>query len=216
MSLISFTLGIPNGPDNPSNDQPDMKINNDNIPKYVAVDHIPFNVNSSGLHSQCTIQEQGSAGSVPSTNQLGFETLYAQVTSSLAVSGELFFSRGGVSTGIQLTGPGVPAPSLGASMTSQTGPGTVIGTSMTFIPGGMKVFFGKVNSANDTSTGQTITFPSGGFPNNVFFALATPTSSSTTQNASVTIKSGSLTKTGVIFYCPTADINSLYWLAVGN
>lgn len=48
---IGYKLGIPEGPDNPSNDQPDMKINNDNIAKFVAIDHIPFGVANSGYHT---------------------------------------------------------------------------------------------------------------------------------------------------------------------
>jgi hypothetical protein len=54
MTLIPYNLGIPNAPDNPSVDQPNMKVNNDNIPALVSVDHVNFNVNGSGQHNQVT------------------------------------------------------------------------------------------------------------------------------------------------------------------
>src|ERR1700729_2313552 len=51
---IAYNLGIPNAPDNPSIDQPNMKTNNDNIATYVAVDHVGFNTAGSGQHNQIT------------------------------------------------------------------------------------------------------------------------------------------------------------------
>lgn len=51
---IAYNLGIPNAPNNPSTDQPNMKTNNDNIATYVAVDHVGFNTAGSGQHNQVT------------------------------------------------------------------------------------------------------------------------------------------------------------------
>lgn len=51
---IAYNLGIPNAPNNPSTDQPNMKTNNDNIATYVAVDHVAFNTAGSGQHNQVT------------------------------------------------------------------------------------------------------------------------------------------------------------------
>ena len=54
---ISYNLNIPNGPDNPSTDQPNMKTNTNSISSFVAVDHVGFNTgagNTSGRHLQVT------------------------------------------------------------------------------------------------------------------------------------------------------------------
>lgn len=50
--MINFNLGIPATADNPSDDQPLMLANNDNIPSFVAIDHVGFNINGSGKHNQ--------------------------------------------------------------------------------------------------------------------------------------------------------------------
>ena len=51
---ISYNLNIPNGPDNPSTDQPNMKTNTNSISSFVAVDHVGFNSSSGGTHLQTT------------------------------------------------------------------------------------------------------------------------------------------------------------------
>lgn len=40
---INYILGIPDAPNDPSVDQPDMKTNNDAIPQLIDIDHIGFN-----------------------------------------------------------------------------------------------------------------------------------------------------------------------------
>lgn len=52
--LIQYNLGIPASGNNPSTDQPNMLINNDNIAQYVAVDHVGFDADYSGQHKQVT------------------------------------------------------------------------------------------------------------------------------------------------------------------
>jgi hypothetical protein len=47
---LGYVSGIPATPNNPSNDQPNMLINTNNIPTYLAVDHIGFNTNLGGYH----------------------------------------------------------------------------------------------------------------------------------------------------------------------
>ncbi len=60
---IAYNLGIPNAPNNPSTDQPNMLTNNNNIATYVAVDHVAFNTAGSGQHNQVTFH----ANNVPAT-----------------------------------------------------------------------------------------------------------------------------------------------------
>lgn len=39
---ISYNRDIPDGPNNPSNDQPKMKTNTNSIDDWTAIDHIKF------------------------------------------------------------------------------------------------------------------------------------------------------------------------------
>ncbi len=43
--MVAYNLGIPDGPNNPSNDQPKMKTNTDAIQTLISVDHVGFNTN---------------------------------------------------------------------------------------------------------------------------------------------------------------------------
>jgi len=45
--MVAYNLGIPDGPNNPSNDQPKMKTNTDAIQTLISVDHVGFNTNGS-------------------------------------------------------------------------------------------------------------------------------------------------------------------------
>ena len=49
---FTYTTDIPDGPNNPSNDQPDMKINTNSIDSIIAVDHVGFNTPKGGFHKQ--------------------------------------------------------------------------------------------------------------------------------------------------------------------
>lgn len=59
MPLITYTRDIPDANNNPSADQPDMKINNNNIDTIIDVDHFSFNdTNFSGIHKQVRLRDQ--------------------------------------------------------------------------------------------------------------------------------------------------------------
>jgi hypothetical protein len=105
MGLISYTLGIPNGPDNPSNDQPNMKTNNDNIAAFVAIDHQPFDVNNSGYHTDVHMIPQSPPVAIGGIGQLFSQN----VTVNSIVDTQLFFKTGlnGLS---QLTGNAAVSP----------------------------------------------------------------------------------------------------------
>lgn len=59
---FTYNNGVPDGPDNPSDDQPDMKINTQSIESIIAVDHISFNTNGGGIHKQVTLLNQNAPG----------------------------------------------------------------------------------------------------------------------------------------------------------
>jgi len=45
--MVTYNLDIPDGPNNPSNDQPKMKTNTNAIQTLLSVDHVGFNTNGS-------------------------------------------------------------------------------------------------------------------------------------------------------------------------
>lgn len=63
--LIPYTLGIPAANNNPSNDQPLMKVNNDNNSAIWAVDHVTFGANYSGTHISVTFENSQSTPTPP-------------------------------------------------------------------------------------------------------------------------------------------------------
>lgn len=62
MPNLGYERGIPNGPDNPSNDQPDMKINNDSNDSIWTADHFGFRNNKGGRHKQVTLTNESAPG----------------------------------------------------------------------------------------------------------------------------------------------------------
>jgi hypothetical protein len=83
---IAYNLGIPNAPNNPSTDQPNMLTNNNNIATYVAVDHVAFNTSGSGQHAQVTFNANN-VPSVPTAPPILF-------TNTVAGLPQLFFYSG--------------------------------------------------------------------------------------------------------------------------
>jgi hypothetical protein len=55
---ISYNLDIPDGPNNPSNDQPKMKVNTNAVNSWTAVDHVEFSSAPSGTHKQITFSSK--------------------------------------------------------------------------------------------------------------------------------------------------------------
>ncbi len=55
MPTLSYYLGIPNPPNNPSADVPKMRINTNSINSIIGVDHFPFSSNSAGQHQQVNL-----------------------------------------------------------------------------------------------------------------------------------------------------------------
>jgi hypothetical protein len=55
MPLFSYNRDIPDGPNNPSVDQPKMKINTNSTDDLIDVDHFSFDEANGGYHRQVTI-----------------------------------------------------------------------------------------------------------------------------------------------------------------
>lgn len=62
MSMFTYNRDIPDGPNNPSNDQPKMKTNTNSTDDILAVDHVSFNDTPGGTHLQTTYSSKNAAG----------------------------------------------------------------------------------------------------------------------------------------------------------
>lgn len=59
---FTYNRDIPDAPNNPSNDQPLMKVNTNSADDLLAVDHFSFNVAKGGTHKQVTLTNEAAPG----------------------------------------------------------------------------------------------------------------------------------------------------------
>ncbi len=129
MPNLGYTLGIPDGPNNPSEDQPDMKINNDSNASIWNVDHFGFNNNNGGYHSDIHLVTQNDP-----VNFAGGVQLYAKLDATTNIP--VLFSKAGNGAVVQmylsnLTNPGY---SWVSGFLIQFGTTTVAGAVVFAIP----------------------------------------------------------------------------------
>ncbi len=62
MTNFTYNPDIPDGPNNPSDDQPKMKINTNSTAGIINVDHIGFGQNNGGTHRQVTLTNEPAPG----------------------------------------------------------------------------------------------------------------------------------------------------------
>jgi hypothetical protein len=156
MTSIPYNLGIPNAPDNPSTDQPNMKLNNDNIATYVAVDHVGFNAGSgatSGHHLQVTF-DSNNVPSVPTSPPV----LFTNTVSGLP---QLFFYSGSSAKGS--TQYYIASAGGGAGQVE----------SSTFLLGGLVLKTGSVTISGGPSPVNFVV----AFPNSCLSVIAQPINS---------------------------------------
>ncbi len=90
--MVNYNLDIPDGPNNPSNDQPKMKINTNAVQQILEVDHVGFNTNGSapngvgGHHLQVSFDGKN----VPGAQTDPQSVLYTDVGTASSVA-ELYF-----------------------------------------------------------------------------------------------------------------------------
>lgn len=194
MPSLTYTLNIPNPPNSPSVDVPNMQTNTNSINTIWTEDHFTFSDANPGLHKQ--VQISSALGTIPPGLQGGFETLYAK---AVAGNGELFFTRGNTGIEIQMTGPGAPSP---------------VANGYTFLPGGILIQWGT--TAGNVSNGATINFNTP-FPNACFVAIPSIVSSTTTNLRSTYSASSSPSSFVVTIITVNGPSNAtISWIAIGN
>ena len=111
MPNFTYTRDIPDGPNDPSEDQPIMKVNANSIDSIIAVEHFGFNNNNGGLHQQVTMPVRGSNAPVSGASQ------GALFTKTVTGAPELFYRYGSAPQNtFQITNNG--AISTGANFAS--------------------------------------------------------------------------------------------------
>lgn len=134
MPNFTYNTGIPDAPNNPSDDQPLMKTNTDSINSILNVDMIGFGNANGGLHSKITYVNQGSdPGSAAAQ--------YIEYSKATAGSSEMYAQKDAVATPIQLT-RGVPTTNANGSYS--------------YLPGGFLIQWGSKTAVGNSAT---VTFP---------------------------------------------------------
>lgn len=82
-----YTTGLPNPPDNPSNDVSGMQQNTNTIDSYVAVDHVGFNNSAGGQHQQVTLPNNNT----PSSPAALASVIYTGPGTALNSASQLFY-----------------------------------------------------------------------------------------------------------------------------
>lgn len=201
MSSFIYNRNIPDGPNDPSNDQPDMKENTNSIDDWTKVtqDHYGFNVPFGGYHRYIHQPPQTTPGNISGIGQTYTKTVGSDV--------QLFYESGtGVET--QLTGPN------SASATTN---------GYTWLPGGILLQWGQNNnpiaSSGSTNLVQNFNIP---FPNNCFFVSGSGLYSSSNKpnsQISINIRQSSLSNLTNFNYIPftgSSDYIGFLWVAIGN
>jgi len=209
MTFANYNLNLPNGPDNPSNDQPGMQVNTNSIANLIAIDHIGFNLNNGGYH---TLLHMPSQGSFPAN-------IPTQIAGMVQFDSLLY------------TPPTIPPGAAHAQLYATNDGGTVQMTGFQqstrgWCWAGMLVQWGTI--ALTSSSGHkysTVTFADAqGIPfttcYNVQATLQVVSTGELSNSNSIMIQN--VTPTGFTWVANTsssggvADLGGFYWMAIGN
>jgi len=191
---FTYNNGVPDGPDNPSDDQPDMKINTQSIDSIIAIDHIGFNTNGSGIHKQVTLLNQGAPGLGD-----GNGVMYANIVN-------------GNSWPIWQNALGSTVMVSSATNNSSLG--------YVSLPGGILIQWGKQagSSANTIPVSFPLQFTLASVPTNAYSVQVIPerAASSPGNDFSTVLVTGSVTSSGfTIGNVGSHTIVNWYWIAIG-
>lgn len=196
MTNYDYVNNVPNGPNDPADDQPDLLVNTQSISGILNQDHVGFKQNDGGTHKRVTF----SSNNVPST-PVNPPQLFTQLVNSRP---QLFWysgNSGASSTQYQQSANG---------STFLLG-GIILKWGQVTFPGGQLHLAGTVNF---TSTGNN-------FPNNcysVVTGLITSNVSNTESRNTVAINSPTTTSFDWNFNTNASSsiYTGFYWIAIGN
>jgi hypothetical protein len=113
---ISYNLDIPDGPNNPSNDQPKMKTNTNSINTWTAIDHVEFGSAPAGSHKQTTF----SSKNVPGAQTDPSSVLYTNSGTASTVAQPFFRNQNGIFQVSPIKAWGLVNGATGAIISSQS------------------------------------------------------------------------------------------------
>lgn len=211
MPSFTYTTNIPDENNNPSTDQPNMKVNTNSINSIIGVDHYSFGTGNDGYHNAAHFVARSDPAVVPSTNIL-YSKSYTPDTTGGTADIQLFSETAG-GTIAQLTG----------LLTTNTA--TSDGWAWV---GGILIQWGFV-SVTVASQSGTVTFKDRipgaiPFPNSIFSVNATlfvddGLSSALLQTSSIAVSAANKTRFKYKFAVPNTVVsssNGFYWTAIGN
>lgn len=197
MPTFAYNTGIPNGPNNPSDDQPLMQTNTNSINSIIGVDHYTFGTGASvtngsdGYHKIIHLPPQSTPATIASILQL-----FSQNATFASVTDTQLFYKTGAGGVAQLTG--ASASTSGYLFTN----GLIIQWGLKALSGGGTGILTFTNPfpTNCLWVGATLqtTAPSGANPNTISI-VNTPSNTQVTYN-----------------FSGTTSYQGFYWLAIGN
>jgi hypothetical protein len=211
MSFLNYTTGIPDTPNDPSEDQPDMKINNDSNEAIWKIDHYGFNNNNGGLHKYVRMP-YSAPGSIPPGLVPNEGTIYPKsVTSDGSARTQLFFTPDASTNQYQLTRTIATKFATFSTATVYDGTQPDVTGGWTFLPGGMLLQYGIL--ANPTNN-ATIKYPVA-FTSFAFITLGAVRNN--TDDKTISVKDGSSTITQFQIIMSNSSLpTALYWHSIGK
>jgi len=219
MSMITYNRDIPDGPHNPSADQPLMKDDTNAIDDIIAVDHRTFNENASGYHK--SIHFDQNSGYVPGVFPVNPPQFFTGSSTTLPTFGfpnafaQLFYF-----TGNAIDSSNQYAIATTGGVANSSGPN---GSVMLFAGFIMKWGVAAIAKTTSTHGEGTVLFNTTGaaFPNHCFLVNVNLRSLNTTKIASISFKEGSESVTGFQYIfnvnsADTLDYTQFNWWAIGN
>ncbi len=206
MPNFDYKINIPGGPDNPSEDQPDMQINTNSTFGIWDVDHFGFQDNNGGKHDLVRFPVFQTV--TPATGT--FE--WAEYTRRLASGAvETFWKRPNTILG---------APDIQMTTNITVNPAGING--QTFLPGGIIVKWGNfIGFSASSSQGGTVNF-SPAFPTNCFtvFTQTFWVGATAPSSSGVVNTKAAASTSGFNWQFNTLSSQfvggGFYWLAIGN
>lgn len=209
MPLYIYTTNIPDANNDPSVDQGPMEVNTNSINSLIAEDHYGFNDASGGLHAKVRLPV---LGAIPTGTGASIGTLYTKT----AGESEVFFTPDVTANEYQLTR--TITASFAKFGTNTALPGPTVGTGgWTFLPGGLLLQWGLVNTIAASGTATTVTFPISftGIPFSITIGSITAEGNSPGANNQF-VKDGTVsTSQFQIVNSSGSSARKIYYMAIG-
>ncbi len=219
MTNYTYTDNVPNGPNNPSVDQPKLKVNTKSIKDLIGEDHVTFGSSDGGFHKKSRYLDTVGfpTGLIPDIG-----TVYTKkaISTGVTTESDLFYIP---DTGDPLPGPIYRDYQLTRTITGSyplfakdtndyNSSGVIYTGGWTFLPGGILLQYGTVNPA---TTGTVVPFP---VPfNSIPFSIQTNLLSNANTVAFTWVKTMATTDFTVAVRISngTNAVSPISWIAIG-